>query len=59
MADEYLHFGIKFDLEEGLKDAANNWDSKYADKLEKAIQKRALEIKLKVTPLNFDSLDSV
>jgi len=54
-----MTFPIFFDLDKAVKDASNDWDGKYAAQLEKAIQKRTLEIKLKVTPLNFDSLDSV
>lgn len=51
---ENLQFPILFDLEKGVETAIKDWDSKYADKLEKAIQKRALSVKLK-----FDNLDDV
>lgn len=58
MADN-LQFRIYFDLEKGVNEAIKDWDSKYADKLEKAIQKRALGVKLKFDPKVFDNLDDV
>lgn len=58
MADN-LQFRIYFDLEKGVNEVIKDWDSKYADKLEKAIQKRALNVKLKFDTKAFDNLDDV
>ena len=58
MADN-LQFRILFDLEKGVEAAIKEWDGKYADKLEKAIQKRALNVKLKFDTKQLDSLDAV
>jgi hypothetical protein len=58
MADN-LQFPILFDLEKGVEAAIKEWDGKYADKLEKAIQKRALNVKLKFDTKQLDSLDAV
>lgn len=58
MADD-LRFPILFDLEKGVEQAIKDWDGKYADKLEKAIQKRALDVKLKFDTNAFDNLDDV
>ncbi|MCM1066382.1 MAG: tape measure protein [Muribaculaceae bacterium] len=59
MADDRLVFPIGFDLDAAVKKAASDWDGKYADQLQKAIQKRALEVKLKLSTKNFDSLEDV
>ena len=56
---ENMTFPIKFDLEKGVNDAIKDWNDKYADKLEKAIQKRALNVKLKFDTHAFDNLDDV
>lgn len=56
---ENMTFPIKFDLEKGVNDAIKDWNDKYADKLEKAIQKRALNVKLKFDTTQLDSLDAV
>ena len=56
---ENMTFPIKFDLEKGVEAAIKDWDGKYADKLEKAIQKRALNVKLKFDTKAFDNLDDV
>lgn len=56
---ENMTYPIKFDLEKGVNDAIKDWDGKYADKLEKAIQKRALNVKLKFDTKQLDSLDAV
>lgn len=56
---ENLRFPIAFDLEKGVEAAIKDWDGKYADKLEKAIQKRALNVKLKFDTKAFDNLDDV
>lgn len=58
MADNLI-FPIGFDLEKGVNEAIKDWDGKYADKLEKAIQKRALGVKLKFDTKAFDNLDDV
>lgn len=58
MADN-LQFPILFDLKKGVEAAIKEWDGKYADKLEKAIQKRALNVKLKFDTKQLDSLDAV
>lgn len=58
MADD-LVFKVKFDLEKGVEAAIKDWGSKYADKLEKAIQKRALNVKLRFDTKAFDNLDDV
>lgn len=58
MADN-LTYPILFDLQKGVDTAIKDWDSKYADKLEKAIQKRALGVKLKFDTKAFDNLDDV
>lgn len=57
--EENMTFPIKFDLEKGVNDAIKDWYDKYADKLEKAIQKRALNVKLKFDTKQLDSLDAV
>lgn len=59
MADDRLVFPIGFDLDSAVQKAASDWDGKYADQLEKAIQKRALEVKLTLSTKNFDSLEDV
>lgn len=41
------------------KKASGDWESKYADKLEKAIQKCAININFKVCKLNFESLEQL
>lgn len=58
MADN-MTFPMHFDLEKGVNDAIKDWNDKYADKLEKAIQKRALNVKLKFDTKAFDNLDDV
>lgn len=57
--DNGISFPIFFDLDAAVKKASQDWDGKYADQLEKAIQKRAIEIKLRVNTSNFDDLDAV
>ena len=58
MADNLI-FPIKFDLEKGVEAPIKDWDGKYADKLEKAIQKRALNVKLKFDTKAFNNLDDI
>ena len=58
MADNLI-FPMGFDLEKAVETAIKDWDGKYADKLEKAIQKRALGVKLRFDTKAFDNLDDV
>ncbi len=58
MADSLIS-PIRFDLDSAVKKAEKDWDGTYASRLEKAIQKRALEIKLKFDTSKLDSLDAV
>lgn len=58
MADN-LMFPIGFDLEAAVNDTIKKWNSGQADRLEKALQKRALEIKLKLNTKSLDNLDDV
>lgn len=58
MADD-LMFPIGFDLEAAVNDTIKKWNSGQADRLEKALQKRALEIKLKLNTKSLDNLDDV
>lgn len=41
-------FPIGFDLEKGVENAGKDWNSKYADRLEKLIAKRPVNVKLKL-----------
>lgn len=52
-------FPIGFDLEAAVNDTIKKWNSGQADRLEKALQKRALEIKLKLNTKSLDNLDDV
>lgn len=52
-------FPIGFDLEAAVNDTIKKWNSGQADRLEKALQKRALEIKLKLNTKLLDNLDDV
>lgn len=58
MADDLI-YPVRFDLEKGVTEAGKEWDSKYADKLEKLIQKRAFNVKLKFDTRALDNLDDV
>lgn len=58
MADNMI-FPIGFDLETGVKQAAKDWDGKYAAMLEKEIQKRALKVRLSFDTKNLDNIDAV
>ena len=51
-------FPIGFDLQKGVEEAGKDWD-KYAQKLEAALAKRAVKVKLNVDTHNFDNLDAV
>lgn len=57
MADNLI-FPIRFDLQKGVEEASKDWD-KYAAKLEKEIQKRAVKVKLSLDTRNLDNLDAV
>lgn len=52
-----LIYSIGFDLEKGVEEASKDWE-KYASRLEKAIQKRAISVKLKIDTENINGLDS-
>ncbi len=58
MADNLI-FPIGFDLDSAVKKATKDWDDTYASRLEKAIQKRALAVKLKLDTSKLDNLDAV
>lgn len=58
MADNLI-FPIGFDLEKAVEQAGKDWNSKYADKLEKLIAKRLVNVKLNLDTKNLDSLDAV
>lgn len=58
MADNLI-FTIKFDLDKAVEQAGKDWDGKFADKLEKLIAKRPVNVKLKLDTKNLDSLDAV
>lgn len=53
MADNMI-FPIQFDLEKAVNDAGQQWDKKYAKKLEDYINKRPIKVKL-----DFESLTDV
>lgn len=54
MADEKLVFGIGFDLDEAVKQVENEWKTTYHKKLQKAIDKTPLTIKLKLDSKDID-----
>lgn len=58
MADN-LAFPIGFDLEEAVKKAGQEWNSTYADKLEKLLAKRAITVNLGFSTKNLNNLDDV
>ena len=58
MAEDKLIFPIGFDLQKGVEEAGKDWD-KYAQKLEAALAKRAVKVKLNIDTHNFDNLDAV
>lgn len=47
MADNLI-FPIRFDLEKAVEQAGKDWDGKFADKLEKLIAKRPVNVKLNI-----------
>lgn len=58
MADNLI-FPIGFDLEEAVKKAGQEWNSTYADKLEKMLAKRAITVNLGFSTKNLNNLDDV
>ena len=54
MADERLIFPLGFDLEGGVKDAEKEWKNVYSKKLQKAIGKTPLKVKLKLDSKDLD-----
>lgn len=52
-------FPIGFDLEEAVKKAGQEWNSTYADKLEKLLAKRAITVNLGFSTKNLNNLDDV
>lgn len=58
MADNLI-FPIGFDLDKAVEQAGKDWDGKFADKLEKLIAKKPVNVKLKLDTRNLDSLDAV
>jgi hypothetical protein len=58
MADNLI-FPIGFDLEEAVKKAGQEWNSTYADKLEKLLAKRAITVNLGFSTKNLNNLDDV
>lgn len=59
MADDRLMFPIGFDLDTAVKDAGNEWNSTYYDKLNKIVQKKPLVAKIKFDTKQLDNLDDV
>lgn len=58
MADNLI-FPIGFDLDKAVADASKEWDGTYAAKLEKALAKKPVNVKLKLDTKQLDSLDAV
>lgn len=58
MADNLI-FPIGFDLDSAVKKGASDWDGKYADQLEKAIQKHSIKVKLQFDTRYLNNLDAV
>ena len=56
---EGLIFPIGFDLDTAVNQAANDWKNTYASKLESALEKRAINVKLKLDTKGIDGLDAV
>ena len=59
MAEDRLIFPIGFDLDSATNDAEKEWVSTYAGKLEKALQKRPIKIKLSYDVKQLDNLEAV
>ena len=54
-----LIFPIGFDLDKAVEQASNDWKSTYASKLESALEKRAINVKLILDTKGIDGLDAV
>lgn len=54
MADERLIFPVGFDLDAGVKDAEKDWKNIYYKRLQKAIDKTPLKVKLNIDPKGLD-----
>lgn len=59
MADDRLMFPIGFDLDGAVKDAGNEWNNTYYDKLNKIVQKKPLVAKISFDTKQLDNLDDV
>lgn len=59
MAEDKLMFPIGFDLDSATKEAEKDWTSKYAAQLEKALQKRSVNIKLSYDIKQLNNLEAV
>lgn len=58
MADRMM-FPIGFDLKAGIEEAAREWESRYAKKLESLIKRTPVKVKLKFDVTDVDALDRV
>ena len=54
MADERLIFPVGFDLDAGVKEAEKDWKNIYYKRLQKAIDKTPLKVKLKIDSKGLD-----
>ena len=54
MADERLIFPVGFDLDAGVKEAENDWKNIYYKRLQKAIDKTPLKVKLNIDAKGLD-----
>lgn len=58
MADNLI-FPIGFDLHKAVEEASNEWNSRYADRLERLLSKRAVKVRLGFDTRKLDDLDAV
>ena len=58
MADNLI-FPIGFDLDKAVADASKDWNDTFAEKLEKRIAKKPVNVKLKFDLSKIDQLDKV
>ena len=56
---EGLIFPIGFDLDKAVNQGSKDWENVYASKLESALAKRAINIKMKLDTKNIGNLDEV
>lgn len=54
MAEEKMIFPVGFDLDSGVKQAEKDWKSTYHKKLQKAVDKTPLKVRLKIDAKNLD-----